>query len=121
MSLQRPVGSGVYENATLTWRKNDITKLSVRQSFTRALAEAEQIDLMYLRWATAHSELSGDTNRRDVTCVVKSGMDAKLTDDDWGEARMRCFDVFAPERGKALRFMRGAAELQRQIDEGAEA
>jgi hypothetical protein len=98
----------------------DITKLSVRQSFTRAartLAEAEAVDLMYVRWATAHSALSGDTNHRSVTCVTAPGMDARLTDDDWGEARLRCLDVFSPESAKNLRFMIGAAALQRGIDE----
>ena len=76
----------------------DITRLAVRQSFTRAagtLADEGLVTLWHITVPTMHNELTGEyTGQRDITCVTAQ---QDLTDDDWRACRRLARRVFFPE------------------------
>jgi hypothetical protein len=75
----------------------DPATVSVRQSFARAaraLADAREVHLWDLSVPTAHNELSGFTNYRDIVCVSDTD---DPTDEDWAVCRHAAMAVFFPE------------------------
>jgi len=99
----------------MTTAGHDITKLSVRQSFSRAarrLADDGYITLWATTVPTIHSALRGLSNPRDITCV--SARNVQPSDEDWTLCRDKALTVFFPET------MRDLQAHQDDIDRAAE-
>lgn len=80
----------------------DITKLSVRQSFRRAartLAATGKIEIWTINVPTATNDL-GFTYDRDVACIMLPEQNDYLTDDDWDNCRLACYELFFGEQAE---------------------
>lgn len=95
---------------------HDITKLPVRQSFTRAaykLRDDGHADLWDMPYLTSRGVSNSVTNRQVVTCISIRGRD--LADDDWLAAKFRCGAVFDPDVTYGLRYAIGEASLDAMV------